>query len=88
MPAGKYRSRTFRRVHTRLPSSKSKLVYKRRRPSKIYCYNCNQELHGVATAIVSRLKNMTKSSKRPSRPYAGSLCSSCSREKIKEMFRI
>ncbi len=87
MPTGKYKSRTFRRVFTRMPSGKSKLTYKRRKPSKIHCNNCGQELHGVNTSIVTRLKNMPLTHKRPSRPFAGSLCSSCSREIIKESIR-
>lgn len=87
MTSGKHKSRTFRRVFTRMPSSYSKLVYKRRRPGKINCSHCGQELHGVLNNLVIRLKNMPKTTKRPSRPYAGTLCSACGREMLKEAAR-
>lgn len=82
MVSGKYKSRTFRRVFTKIPT-KTVIHYKRRKPSKPVCSNCGVVLKGIPRALPTKLQNMPKTKKRPSRAFGGVLCSKCSREKIK-----
>ena len=82
MVGGKFKSRTFRRVFTKIPT-KTVIHYKRRKPSKAVCSNCGVVLKGVPRALPTKLQNMPKTKKRPSRAFGGVLCSKCSREKIK-----
>ncbi|PIN87266.1 50S ribosomal protein L34e [Candidatus Woesearchaeota archaeon CG10_big_fil_rev_8_21_14_0_10_44_13] len=82
MPAGRYRSRTLRRVYKRTPGNKVKLVYKKRKPSKAQCAGCGSDLKGTFRGRVPVMMNLPKTKKRPERPYGGVLCSRCARRKI------
>ena len=87
MPAGKYKSRTFRRGFVKVPGSKTKLHYKRRKPSKAKCANCGTVLKGVPRELPYKMRNLAKTKKRPQRPYGGVLCSKCTKQKLKEIIR-
>ena len=80
MPAPRYRSRSLRRVFVKTPSGKNKLTYRKRKPSKSKCSSCSKVLKGVPNVRATKLKTIPKSKKRPSRPFGGELCSSCSRK--------
>lgn len=82
MPRKSQRSRTFRRIHVKTPGG-TKLVYAKRKPSKAHCAKCDAILHGVASERPYLMAKMSKTEKRPERPYAGMLCSKCMRLKIK-----
>jgi len=84
MVEGKKRSRTFRRVKIRIPSGKVKTHYRKRKPAKAQCGSCGAILKGVAR---TNSRNISKSAKRPSRPFGGHLCSKCSRGTIVSKFR-
>jgi len=87
MPEPRFRSRSLRRVKVTTPGGETKTVYKRRKPSKAACGECGKPLLGTARENPAKMRNMSKSSKRPERPYGGVLCSSCSRKKQKEKAR-
>lgn len=82
MPRQSRRSRTLRRIFVKTPKH-TKLVYAKRKPAKAHCANCGIVLSGVATARPYKLNKLSKTQKRPDRPYAGMLCSSCMRKTIK-----
>jgi large subunit ribosomal protein L34e len=86
MVRGMFRSRTFRRVSIRTAKG-SKTVYKKRRPSPATCSVTGEILKGVPRASPTKLKNMAKSKKRPSRPFGGVLSSKAAREVIKARAR-
>ncbi|MFH1209588.1 MAG: 50S ribosomal protein L34e [archaeon] len=73
------RSRKLRRVFVRTPKGISKMVYKRRNPSKVLCSICRKPLHGIKRLIPSKLRKLTKSRRRPERIYSGNICSSCTK---------
>ncbi len=83
---GRYKSRTLRRVFVRTPS-RTELRYKERKPSKQKCARCGKPLHGVLRERAFKMKKISKSKKRPSRPFGGYLCSKCMREEIKARVR-
>jgi large subunit ribosomal protein L34e len=82
MPRHSRRSRTLRRIHVRTAKG-SKLVYAKRKPQKAHCANCGQVLHGVASERPYLMAKLSKTEKRPDRPFAGQLCSKCMRLRIK-----
>lgn len=82
MPEGRYKSRRLRRVFRRVPGGKSRLIYKKRKPSKAQCAVCGMALKGVPRERVPIMRNLPKTKKRPERPYGGVLCSACMRRKI------
>ena len=86
MPRPSRRSRSLRRIFVRTTKG-SKLVYAKRKPSKAHCANCGALLHGVASASPYKMAKLSKTEKRPDRPYAGMLCSKCMRLKIKESIK-
>lgn len=83
MPRGSRKSRTLRRIHVKTPK-RTKLVYAKRKPKKAHCAMCRKVLHGVASARPYKMSKLSKTEKRPERPYAGMLCSACMRLKIKK----
>lgn len=87
MPQPNKRARTFRRVHVRIPSGKSVIHYKKRKHDKLRCHECNKVLPGTQN-FVSKLRNkLSKSERRPERPFGGVLCSACMRKRIVKRVR-
>ena len=85
MRPSKGKSRTFRRVYKRIPSGKTKIDYIKPIPKKLYCAGCPTELHGIPRKPLDKL---SKTQKRPERPFGGVYCSKCSRQKIIQGARI
>ena len=75
-----------RKIFVKTPS-RTKVVYKNRRPSKARCANCGIDLQGIKALIASKMKNTPKTQKNVSRRYGGKLCSKCSRKLIIEEFK-
>jgi large subunit ribosomal protein L34e len=82
MVSGKHKSRTMRKVFVRTPGAKTVVHYRKRKPAKAQCAGCGKELAGVPRERPYKMKTMTKTSKRPQRPFGGVLCSPCSRKEI------
>ena len=81
MPAPRHRSRSWRRVYKKITHG-VKLVYKRKKPKKTECNITGSKLSGVKRDIPSRIKKLSKSKKRPERPYGGVLSPMASRREI------
>ena len=79
MVAGRFKSRTFRRIKVTTPGGIRKVLYKKRKPSKARCAMCKSILKGVPRERPKKMSNLAKSKKKPERPYAGNLCSKCMR---------
>ena len=82
MPRPNQRSRSLRRVSVKTPGGDTKLTYRKRKPSKASCAECEKPLAGVPRERPHKMTNMAKTKKRPERPFGGNLCSACSRKKI------
>jgi len=87
MPEPNKRSRTFRRIKTKLPGGRTTLHYKKRKPAAAMCPITHEQLRGVPRERPYKLKRLSKSQKRPSRPYAGHLSSKAMRSIMKEKAR-
>ncbi len=83
MVSPRLRSNTLRKVKKKTPGGKVKVYYEPKKPSKSKCAACGRTLQGVPKLKPSNLKKLSKSEKKPERPYGGYLCSSCMRELIK-----
>ena len=80
---GKTKSRSFRRIFTRV-ISKTKLFYQKGKPQQAKCSECGAKLKGVPRLTATKAMKAPKTTKRPERPYGGELCSKCMRIRIKE----
>jgi len=87
MVQGSKKSRSLRRVKTRIPAKGVVTHYTRRKASKAQCGACGAYLKGVPRLTNTQAKNLAKSKKRPERPYGGVLCSRCSRNAIVSRIR-
>ncbi|MFH0977848.1 MAG: 50S ribosomal protein L34e [Candidatus Woesearchaeota archaeon] len=87
MVEGKFRSRTYRRVHKTTPGGRNVLHHALRKPKIAHCAVCGAKLKGVPRERPYKMQNMPKTKKRPERPFGGFLCSKCSRNKIMEEAR-
>lgn len=88
MPQPRFRSRTFRRVKSKLPGGKTVTHHERRKPDAAICAVCKKELKGTPREMPAKMKSLGISKKRPERPYGGYMCSKCSRELIKKETRV
>ncbi|MAF34460.1 50S ribosomal protein L34e [Candidatus Woesearchaeota archaeon] len=79
MVEGKKRSRTLRRVKVKTPGGKTITHYRIRKPGKPQCRDCGNYMHGIPHVIRSVLRGLTRSAKRPTRPYTNNLCGRCLR---------
>ena len=82
MPKPSRRSRSIRRVFRKIPGGGVSLQYKKQKPKAAKCGECGMVLKGIPRAIPTKMRSMTKTRKRPQRPYGGVLCSKCLRNKI------
>jgi large subunit ribosomal protein L34e len=83
MPTPAQRSRSFRRKRVTTPGGRVKVHYVKKRPSPARCASCGKPLHGVPRGLPSEIAKLSKSKKRPERPYGGNLCPSCAKSRIK-----
>lgn len=81
MPRPKQRSSSLRRVYVRTPGGKVVIHYKKRKPKIAHCSECGKVLKGVIRERANKMRKISKTKKRPERPYPN-LCSSCMRKKI------
>ena len=75
------------RTKRRTPGGKLKLVFKREKTGTHRCAKCGKELHGMKKLTQNELRKLSKSERRPSRPYGGYLCGECTRELFKDKAR-
>lgn len=87
MPSPSRRSRSFRIVYKKLPGGRLTIHYRKRKPKKAKCANCDRNLSGVPREIQSVMRKLPKTKKRPERMFGGVLCTVCSRKKLKEIVR-
>ncbi len=87
MVTGRHKSRSMRRVFRKTPGAKVVVHYRKRKPKAAKCGSCGAVLKGVARARPYKIQNMPKTKKRPTRPYAGVLCSRCLRKLMIEKAR-
>lgn len=79
MPAPKQRSRSLRKIFTKVPGGAVKVHFKKRKPKIAKCGNCGAVLKGIPRELPFKMRSMAKTKKRPERPYGGVLCSRCMR---------
>lgn len=79
MVAPRFRSRSFRRIFVKTPGGNTVLRHERRKPGKAVCSECGLILAGVPREIPAKIKKLSKTERRPQRPYGGVLCSKCMR---------
>jgi large subunit ribosomal protein L34e len=87
MPTGRHKSGRYRKVFVRTPGSKVKVHYRESKPQKAKCGSCSRQLQGVPRERPAKLGKISKSARRPERPYGGVLCSICTRSLIKNKAR-
>jgi len=78
------RSRSLRRVNYNTPGGENKVRFENKANSPARCGGCGEILKGVPRDV-SRL---SKTQKRPERPFGGVLCSPCMRSEIKTRVRV
>ncbi|MBW2991025.1 50S ribosomal protein L34e [Candidatus Woesearchaeota archaeon] len=88
MPRPRHRSRSLRRVQKKMPGGKTRQVYVKKKTKTHKCAKCGIKLKGIPRLSATKAKKISKSKKRPERPYGGFLCNKCAREKLKKEARL
>ena len=83
MPRGMFKSRTFRRIFKKTPGGKVSLVYEKRKPSVAHCGRCGAQLHGIPRGNSKDIAKLSKTQRRPERPFGGVLCSKCLKDVLR-----
>ncbi len=86
MVHGANKSGSRKRVFVRT-TSKTAVRYQEKRPSKPHC-TCGRILQGTARGTRVDMKRLSKTEKRPSRPYGGHLCSVCAKKALRAQARL
>jgi len=81
------RSRSLKRTQKKVPGGRTVTHYKKKKPGKARCARCGKPLQGVPRKNPAELKKLSKTEKRPERPYGGNLCSECMRKVFREKVR-
>ena len=82
MPAPRLRSRSLRKIFTKVPGGRTSVHFKKKKPKAAKCGNCGALLKGIPREFPFRMSKMARTKKRPERPYGGVLCSRCMRQEI------
>ncbi len=63
MPANRFRSRSYKRIHKNTPGGANVLRYKKKKPSKHVCAECGKVLHGVPRGRPYEIAKLSKTLK-------------------------
>lgn len=77
------RSRSLRKLRVRTPGGRTAQRFKGRKNAVSKCAICKKPLAGMPKVTDATLSKLSKSQRRPERPFGGNLCSSCSRRELK-----
>ncbi|MFA4946538.1 MAG: 50S ribosomal protein L34e [Candidatus Micrarchaeia archaeon] len=80
--------RCMRARKRRSPAGNQVHKYKRGKPARKTCALCSRVLHGVPNRRPAELKKLARSSRAPTRPFAGVLCGACVAVIYKEKARL
>ena len=83
----KQKSHTLAKKQVRTPAARVVTHHKERKPKQAVCAGCGAKLKGVPRGRPADIRATSKTQRRPERPYGGVLCSTCTREKLKEAAR-
>jgi len=72
----------MKKVKRRMPGGALKFIFKRKMHSKHKCAICSGELSSVPRGKPTIIKRLTRSARRPTRPFGGQLCSKCMRKVV------
>ena len=65
------RSHSMARKKRRLPGNNTTIHYVRRKPSRATCPISKEQLRGIPQERPTKMKNLSKTQRRPNRPYGG-----------------
>ena len=82
----KIKSRTFARKKVRTISG-TKTVYSKRKPKQGTCPVTGEILKGVPRVSPGHMRKLSKTERRPQRPFGGVLSSTASRDELKKRAR-
>merc|ERR1711872_21276 len=77
-----------RRVISKTPGGKLVYIHPKKLGSVTKCGNCKDKLRGIKAARPRELSRFSLRLKKTTRPYGGSLCSKCVRERVVRAFLI
>lgn len=81
------RTRSNKRVTKRTPGGRVTIHYRAEKAGVTRCATCGKPLVGTPRISTSEFNKISKSKKRPTRPFGGYLCSPCTRAEIKKRAR-
>ena len=77
----------MKKKRVRTPGNRLVTHYEMKKTNVARCSFCKKSLHGVPRVTSSGMRKLPKSSRRPERPYGGSLCSECMRILLRKVVR-
>jgi large subunit ribosomal protein L34e len=87
MPTPRHRTRSKKRVYKTLPGGRKTIHYKSEVISSSRCSLCGRQIGGIPQGSLSKIRKLTRTEKRISRPYGGKLCYKCLKDALKQAAR-
>ncbi|MFH8080660.1 MAG: 50S ribosomal protein L34e [Candidatus Aenigmatarchaeota archaeon] len=81
------RSRNWKIIKVKTPGGRLAIHYRKPKPKPAKCGKCGKVLHGVPRLRGSKMRKLSKTEKRPERPFGGVLCSRCVKKFFAEKAR-
>lgn len=78
----------MKKIKTRVPSGRIVIRKRMEKPGATLCAICKEPLHGMKRMNPSKIRNISKTEKRPSRLYGGYLCANCTKELVRKKARM
>jgi len=82
MTYGRFKSKIRKRTYVKT-STGTTIFYSKPRKKSVFCVSCNSILQST-----NLYRGVTKSQKRPSRPFGGVLCAACVRDTFRQRARL
>lgn len=74
-----FRTRSVKKKKVRTPGNRLVVHFEDEKTGMAKCAVCGKPLHGVPRVKRSGMRKLSKTERRPERPYGGHLCSKCMR---------
>lgn len=87
MPRPHYRTRSRKRVKTKVPGDRLAVHYKREKVKPARCSHCGTILSGIPREVTSEIRKLNRTRRRISRMFGGQLCPRCLKTALKQAVR-
>lgn len=88
MPQPHLRTRSRKRLNTKLPGGRGQIHYKKEKTTAPICFVCGQPLAGTPRGGSTEIRKLNRTKRRIWRPFGGQVCHNCLKVALKQAVRV